>query len=1054
MGTSKSLSLFTLFLALTATPQAALALRLSPLMAQSVVEPVFSLPESVDDGTTIKIGSSSTLAGVNEVLEQRFENQYSGAKVELDYTSSDEALAALEQGKVDIAAIGRPLTDAEKAQGYTEILLGRHKIAIIVSEENGFNGDVTTEQFAQIFRGEIADWSALEGGTPGAIRFVDRPDSSDTRQSFSAYPVFNAVPFEVGATANPVGQDSTESVLDALGTDGLGFAIADQVVNRPGFRILTMHQVLPTNPAYPFSQPLAYVYKGEASPAVQAFLGYATAPSTAGVLEEAKALGAEATFAGFQGTPNLDSAAVASLVGTPASEGSAGDATPGTSPSDSTDTPETPEAAGAAGSADDSDSAAADTAASTGGEDAAEGAAEGAAGTADNTEEGAAEGTTTAEGAAEGAGAAAGTTAEDTTANSAEDEGVVAATTEDGKFPWWLLWLLGIPVLGGLLWWLLGRRTDNDEEVSPVAGVDPSSIDAAAGTAAVAGAGLAAGAIATDDDDNQMVLVPRDSQSAYAYWEVSDESHAKLREDGGEEFGLRLYDVTSLPPEAELPTPLLQENFDDQECDRHINIPTPDRDYVSEVGYKTASDQWLAAARSTPIHVASDLPPFSSVVASSSTASPAAPSGFGKAVDGLKDGLGEVRDVAASAVDGVSTKAKAVADGASEGVSGTANGVKGAAIAGTAAVAAGVAAVASQMGQGSESEVSKADSKATDPNRLILVPRDGKDAYAYWEISQEKQAALKERGGQKMALRLYDVTGIDPRKQKPHGVQQFDCNEADNDLHVTVPAADRTYLADLGYIAEDGKWLRLAHAAPVQVPAPENTDSSSPKANGNGIGLSLGGRMDGIKAKADDAFQTGKDAVGAGQSITAKMGKLIVNKGTNAGQALVDGTVKTGKAVANTGQSMTTETANAIKIAATSTATAGAAVAAATAASAKKAVADGTSMGQRVFKPVNIVIVPRSEDSAYAYWEMADGVEASLRQKHVETLSLRIHEVTDIDMDYTPAHSTQAFECKVTDRDRHVPIPFADKDYLAEIGYTQKDGTWVKLARSLHVRVA
>ena len=318
MGTSKSLSLFTLFFALTATPQAAVALRLTPLMAQSpTVEPVFSLPESVSKGTIIKVSSSSTLAGVNEVLEQRFENQYSGTKVELDYTSSDEALAALEQGTANIAAIGRPLTDDEKAQGYTEVILGRHKIAIIVSEKNAFADDVTTAQFAQIFRGEITDWSELEGGAPGAIRLVDRPDSSDTRQAFRNYPVFKDAPFEVGATASPVGQDSTEAVLKDLGSDGMGFAIADQVVNRPGIRILSMHKVLPTDSAYPFSQPLSYVYKGDASPEVQAFLGYVTAPDTASVVDKAKTLGAEATFGGSQGTPTLDPAAVATLVGTP-----------------------------------------------------------------------------------------------------------------------------------------------------------------------------------------------------------------------------------------------------------------------------------------------------------------------------------------------------------------------------------------------------------------------------------------------------------------------------------------------------------------------------------------------------------------------------------------------------------------------------------------------------------------------------------------------------------------------------------------------------------------
>ena len=585
-------------------------------------------------------------------------------------------------------------------------------------------------------------------------------------------------------------------------------------------------------------------------------------------------------------------------------------------------------------------------------------------------------------------------------------------TTDKGKFPWW--WLLGIPILGALLWGLLGRKKDDTEEVSPVAGVDPSVV---AGTgAAVAGAGVAtaaAGAIAAPKDANQMVLVPRDSQSAYAYWETSDQSLAQLRQDGGQEFGLRLYDVTSRPPEEALPQPVYQEQLDEQECDRHLTIPTPDRDYVAEVGYKTASDQWLSAARSAPVHVAADLPAFSTVTTP--------PSGLGKAVSG-----------------------------ASEGISSTANMAKGAAIAGTAAVAAGVAGVASQIGKSSEPKGAKTGGKSTSTDRLILVPRQGKDAYAYWEISEEKKTTVKQQGGEKLALRLYDVTGIDPRTQKPHGVQQFECNEKDNDLHVTVPTADRTYLADLGYTTAEGKWLRLAHAAPVQVPAANNS-SQSEKPSGSGPGLNVGGMMDGIKAKANDAVQSGKDAVATGTSTVAKMGESVVNTGANAGQALADGTVKTGQAVANTGQSLTTGATNTLKTAVTGAVAAGAAgVTAATTMATQK----GVMLGKMATQDVNIVIVPRSRNAAYVYWEMSDAVVAELQQKKVETVSLRVHEVTNIDLEQAPAHSTQIFECQVTDRDRHIPIPVADKDYLAELGYTQQDGTWVTLARSTHSRVA
>ena len=202
--------------------------------------------------------------------------------------------------------------------------------------------------------------------------------------------------------------------------------------------------------------------------------------------------------------------------------------------------------------------------------------------------------------------------------------------------------------------------------------------------------------------------------------------------------------------------------------------------------------------------------------------------------------------------------------------------------------------------------------------------------------------------------------------------------------------------------------------------------------------------MDGLKAKAGDAVQSGKEAVSSGQSTVSKMGQSIVETGSNAGQAVADGTVKAGQSVVSGGKKIATGTTGAVATAVAGTAAAGTAVAATV----------GRKVGTAQTQDVNIVLVPRTTTSAYTYWEMKDGLQKKLADQNVKALSLRIHEVTDMDLDFAPAHSTQIFECKLTDRDRHVPIPVENKDYLAELGYTMPGGTWVSLARSLHVRVA
>ena len=244
---SSSVLALTLFLALSAVPKfQAAAFKPSPLLVQApTLSPTFKLPDSVAKDTIVKIDGSTSLESVNQALKQRFEQQYAGAKVETSYSGTQAALQSVLDGKVDLAAIGRPLTDAEKAKGLTALPIARHKIAIFVSPKSPFQGDITFEQFARIFRGELTDWSKLgtgSGGASGAIRLIDRPNSSDTRSAFENYPVFQKAPFQTGANATQVAEDTTDAVVKALGTDGIGYAIADQVLDRSDVRIVQMHK--------------------------------------------------------------------------------------------------------------------------------------------------------------------------------------------------------------------------------------------------------------------------------------------------------------------------------------------------------------------------------------------------------------------------------------------------------------------------------------------------------------------------------------------------------------------------------------------------------------------------------------------------------------------------------------------------------------------------------------------------------------------------------------------------------------------------------------------
>lgn len=103
-------------------------------------------------------------------------------------------------------------------------------------------------------------------------------------------------------------------------------------------------------------------------------------------------------------------------------------------------------------------------------------------------------------------------------------------------------------------------------------------------------------------------------------------------------------------------------------------------------------------------------------------------------------------------------------------------------------------------------------------SRIVLMPRDPKWVYAYWDIPNSQKEALRQQGGSRLALRFYDVTDINVAVQRPHSLQQHECDEMAREWYLPVPVSDRDYLVEIGYVCTDGRWLVLARSAPVRVP--------------------------------------------------------------------------------------------------------------------------------------------------------------------------------------------------------------------------------------------
>ncbi|HEY3357180.1 MAG TPA: DUF4912 domain-containing protein [Polyangia bacterium] len=104
-------------------------------------------------------------------------------------------------------------------------------------------------------------------------------------------------------------------------------------------------------------------------------------------------------------------------------------------------------------------------------------------------------------------------------------------------------------------------------------------------------------------------------------------------------------------------------------------------------------------------------------------------------------------------------------------------------------------------------------------NRVVLLPRDPKWLYAYWDITNEHKDAARRQGGRSLALRLYDVTDLVFDGANAHAMWEQDAHELARNWYLHVPAAGRHYCLEVGYRGAHGEWFLLARSNMVGVPA-------------------------------------------------------------------------------------------------------------------------------------------------------------------------------------------------------------------------------------------
>ena len=240
---------------------------------------------------SVSTNGSTSMEKVIGALSEQFMADNSGVTVTYDPTGSGAGIEAASNGSADIGLASRALKDEEKVGGLTETVVALDGIAVIVNADSKVE-DLTVEQIAKIFTGEITDWSEV-GGAAGTISCIGREAGSGTRDGFES----------ITGTKDACKLDqeltSTGGVIEAVAgnPNAIGYASLSAVEGKNTVKAVTVGGVACTeetvlNGSYAIQRPFVLVTKtGETlSPAAQAFFDYATSSAASQLIKAAGAV--------------------------------------------------------------------------------------------------------------------------------------------------------------------------------------------------------------------------------------------------------------------------------------------------------------------------------------------------------------------------------------------------------------------------------------------------------------------------------------------------------------------------------------------------------------------------------------------------------------------------------------------------------------------------------------------------------------------------------------------------------------------------------------------
>lgn len=139
--------------------------------------------DSKESAQTVSTDGSTSMEKVIGYLSESYMSGNENVTVTYNPTGSGAGIQAVAEGRCDIGLASRNLKDEEKAN-LNETVVAIDGIAVIVNNQNTID-DLTIEQIAGIYKGEITNWKEL-GGADAPIVLIGREAASGTRDGFES----------------------------------------------------------------------------------------------------------------------------------------------------------------------------------------------------------------------------------------------------------------------------------------------------------------------------------------------------------------------------------------------------------------------------------------------------------------------------------------------------------------------------------------------------------------------------------------------------------------------------------------------------------------------------------------------------------------------------------------------------------------------------------------------------------------------------------------------------------------------------------------------------